>query len=124
MKMIVAAPTLADLPYSAGVVAGGLCFVAGQFGVDAKNCPKGRCRGADGAGARCDRGGARTGRQRPRPRSAHDRLAALARGFRGDERDLSRASRRTRPRVTVQVADLLFEAAVEIDAIALVPGSG
>jgi 2-iminobutanoate/2-iminopropanoate deaminase len=41
MRRIVDAPTASDLPYSAGVVAAGLCFVAGQFGTDADNRPKG-----------------------------------------------------------------------------------
>lgn len=35
MKKIVEAPVLAGIPYSAGVVAGGLCFVSGQYGSDA-----------------------------------------------------------------------------------------
>ena len=41
MKRIVDAPTAKGLPYSAGVVAAGLCFVAGQFGTDAENRPIG-----------------------------------------------------------------------------------
>jgi enamine deaminase RidA (YjgF/YER057c/UK114 family) len=41
MKRSVNAATVANLPYSAAVVAGGLCFVAGQFGTDANHQPVG-----------------------------------------------------------------------------------
>lgn len=41
MKKIVDAPTVPGLPYSAGVIAAGLCFVAGQFGTDADDRPVG-----------------------------------------------------------------------------------
>jgi len=41
MKKIVEAPTVPSLPYSAGVIAAGLCFVAGQFGTDVEDRPVG-----------------------------------------------------------------------------------
>jgi 2-iminobutanoate/2-iminopropanoate deaminase len=110
----------AGVPYSSAVVAGGLCFIPGQFGTDADNHPIGDVeqqtsiaidhledvlRGAD--------------------LSLADvvRITVWLRTL--DDFDAMNRAYRERfaaphpARVTVQVAGLLFGAAVEIDAIAV-----
>ena len=124
MKKIVGAPVAADLPYSAGVIGAGLCFVAGQFGTDADNRPVGDVEAQtalaiDHIAAVLAQAGMYTRRRRP-----HDRLDALAGRLRGDEPGLSARFPQEPPaRVTIQVAELLFGAAVEIDAIAVAPSA-
>lgn len=124
MKKIVEAPVAAGLPYSAGVVAAGLCFVSGQFGTDAQDHPVGGI-------------GAQTG-------MALDHIETVLAQLGGnlthvvrttvwlrsldDFAAMNSAYRRRFPqdppaRVTIAVADLLFGAAVEIDAIAVLPDS-
>jgi len=82
MTNIVDAPIAADLPYSAGVIAAGLCFVAGQFGTDADNRPVGDVEeqtalALDHIAAVL----ARPGRPAPAPREPAGRLAGvIARG--------------------------------------------
>lgn len=124
MKRIVDAPTLANLPYSAGAVAGGLCFVAGQFGVDAENRPVGDVEqqtalAIDRLEAVLKRAGTSLD-QVVRVTiwlCKLDDFAAVNRAYR------VRFPRDPPARVTVAVAGLLFGAAVEIDAIAAMPGS-
>jgi enamine deaminase RidA (YjgF/YER057c/UK114 family) len=41
MRTIVDLPIAGNLPFSTAVIAGGLCFVAGQFGIDQENRPIG-----------------------------------------------------------------------------------
>ncbi|HEY8293258.1 MAG TPA: RidA family protein [Thermomicrobiales bacterium] len=124
MKKIVEAPIAADLPYSAGVIAAGLCFVAGQFGTDADNRPVGDIEeqtvlALDHIEAVLTRAGSgmpHVVRTTVWMRSLED-FAAMNRAYR------MRFPQDPPARVTIQVADLLFGAAVEIDAIAVVPGS-
>lgn len=124
MKKIVAAPVLADLPYSAGVIAAGLCFVAGQFGTDADNRPVGDVEEQTALAldqiaavlARAGSGLPHVVRTTVWMRSLDD-FAAMNRAYR------TRFPQDPPARVTIQVADLLFGAAVEIDAIAVVPGT-
>ncbi len=124
MKRIVDAPTAADLPYSAGVIAAGLCFVAGQFGTDADNRPVGDIEAQtalaiDHIAAVLARAGCTLDdvvRTTVWMRSLDD-FTAMNRAYR------ARFPQEPPARVTIQVAELLFGAAVEIDAIALVPGA-
>jgi 2-iminobutanoate/2-iminopropanoate deaminase len=124
MKKIVEAPTVAGLPYSAGVVAAGLCFVAGQFGTDADDRPVGTVAEQTALAldhieavlARAGSGLAHVVRTTVWLRSLDD-FAAMNAAYR------TRFAAEPPARVTIQVAELLFGAAVEIDAIALVPGS-
>ena len=122
MKKIVEASTVADLPYSAGVVAADLCFVSGQFGIDADNRPVGDVEeqttlALDHIAAVLARAGSglpQIVRTTVWLRSLGD-FAAMNRAYR------ARFAAELPARVTVQVAELLFGAAVEIDAIAIVP---
>ncbi len=119
MRRIVSAPTAPNLPYSAAVVASGLCFVAGQFGTDNDNHPVGDVE--------------------TQTRIAIDHLEAvlLAAGTSLDQvvrvtvwlrrledfDAMNRAYRARFPhdppaRVTVAVDNLLFGASVELDAVA------
>jgi 2-iminobutanoate/2-iminopropanoate deaminase len=122
MRRTVNAPTVANLPYSAGVVAGGLCFVAGQFGTDEQNRPVGDVEqqtaiAIDHLEAVLKRAGSsldQVVRVTVWLRKLED-FDAMNRAYR------ARFSRDPPARVTVGVDDLLFGAAVEIDAIAAVP---
>ncbi|MDQ6907692.1 MAG: RidA family protein [Chloroflexota bacterium] len=124
MKKIVEAPVAADLPYSAGVIAAGLCFVAGQFGTDADNRPVGDVTEQTALAldhiaavlARAGSGLPQVVRTTVWLRSLDD-FAAMNRAYR------ARFAQDPPARVTIQVAALLFGAAVEIDAIAVVPGT-
>ncbi len=124
MKKIVEAPIAAGLPYSAGVVASGLCFVAGQFGIDADNRPVGGIKeqtalALDHIEAVLARAGsslAHVVRTTVWLRSLDD-FAGMNTAYR------ARFTEEPPARVTIQVASLLFDAAVEIDAIAVVPGA-
>ncbi|HEY8293004.1 MAG TPA: RidA family protein [Thermomicrobiales bacterium] len=124
MKKIVEAPTVSGLPYSAGVIAAGLCFVSGQFGTDAENRPVGDVEEqtalaldhVEAVLARAGSGLAHVVRTTVWLRSLDD-FAAMNRAYR------ARFTEEPPARVTIQVAELLFGAAVEIDAIALVPGT-
>jgi len=124
MKKIVAAPTVVGLPYSAGVVAAGLCFVSGQFGTDADNRPVGAVEeqtalALDHIEAVLARAGsdlANVVRTTIWLRSLDD-FEGMNTAYR------ARFAQDPPARVTIQVAGLLFGAAVEIDAIAVVPGT-
>lgn len=124
MKKIVESPTVAGLPYSAGVVAAGLCFVAGQYGTDADDRPVGEIEEQTALAldrieavlVRAGSGLAHVVRTTVWLRSLDD-FAGMNRAYR------ARFAQEPPARVTIQVADLLLGAAVEIDAIALVPGT-
>lgn len=110
---------IAGVPYSSAVVAGGLCFVSGQFGTDADNHPVGDVEqqttiALDHLEDVLTRAGL----------SLADvvRITVWLRDLK-DFDAMNRAYRERLPapppaRVTVQAAGLLFGAAVEIDAIA------
>jgi 2-iminobutanoate/2-iminopropanoate deaminase len=122
MRRPINAPTVANLPYSAAVVAGGLCFVSGQFGTDDQNRPVGDVErqtavALDHLETVLTRAGSRL-----------DQVVRVTVWLRrlDDFEAMNRAYRLRFPheppaRVTVAVADLLFGAAVEIDAVAAVP---
>jgi 2-iminobutanoate/2-iminopropanoate deaminase len=122
MRRIVDAPTAPNLPYSAAVVAGGLCFVAGQFGTDEQNRPVGDVEqqtrvAIDHLEAVLERAGTRL-----------DLIVRATVWLRrlADFDAMNRAYRVRFPkdppaRVTVAVDDLLFGASVEIDAVAAMP---
>jgi 2-iminobutanoate/2-iminopropanoate deaminase len=122
MKTIVDAPTVPGLPYSAGVIAAGLCFVAGQFGTDADDRPVGDVEeqtalALDHIEAVLAPAGSDLShivRTTVWLRSLDD-FAAMNRAYR------ARFAHEPPARVTIAVAELLFGAAVEIDAIAVVP---
>jgi 2-iminobutanoate/2-iminopropanoate deaminase len=122
MKMIVDAPTVPGLPYSAGVIAAGLCFVAGQFGTDADDRPVGEIEEQTALAldhieavlARAGSGLSHVVRTTVWLRSMDD-FEGMNRAYR------ARFAEEPPARVTIQVANLLFGAAVEIDAIAVVP---
>ena len=124
MKKIVEAPIAAGLPYSAGVIVSGLCFVAGQFGTDTDNCPVGGIAEQTALAldhieavlARAGSGLAHVVRTTVWLRSLDD-FAGMNTAY------CARFPEEPPARVTVQVAALLFGAAVEIDAIAVVPGA-
>ena len=124
MKKIVDAPVAADLPYSAGVIGAGLCFVAGQFGTDADNRPVGDVEAQtalaiDHIAAVLAQAGCTLDdvvRTTVWLRSLDD-FAAMNRAYR------ARFPQEPPARVTIQVAELLFGAAVEIDAIAVAPSA-
>jgi 2-iminobutanoate/2-iminopropanoate deaminase len=122
MKRIVDAPTVPNLPYSAAVVAGGLCFVAGQFGVDRDNRPVGDVEAQtalaiDHLEAVLRRAG-----------SGLEQVVRVTVWLRKlDDFDAMNRAYRVRfpkdppARVTIAVSDLLFGASVELDAVAAVP---
>lgn len=121
-RRIIDAPVAANLPYSAAVVAGGLCFVAGQFGTDDENRPIGDVEqqtalAIDHLETVLKRAG-----------SSLDQVVRVTVWLRTlDDFDaMNRAYRKRFPedppaRVTVAVVALLFGAAVEIDAVAALP---
>jgi 2-iminobutanoate/2-iminopropanoate deaminase len=119
MKTAINAHHIAGVPYSSAVIAGGLCFISGQFGTDADNHPVGDVE--------------------EQTTIAIDHLEEVLRladltlqdvvritvWLRNvdDFKAMNRAYRERfaapyPARVTVQAAGLLFGAAVEIDAIA------
>jgi 2-iminobutanoate/2-iminopropanoate deaminase len=114
-----------NLPFSAAVVAGGLCFVAGQFGTDEDNRPVGDVEeqtrvALDHLAAVLEKAGTRLDlvvRVTVFLRSLDD-FAAMNRPYR------ARFPHDPPARITIGVADLLFGAAVEIDAVAAMPGVG
>jgi 2-iminobutanoate/2-iminopropanoate deaminase len=122
MRRIVDAPTAANLPYSAAVIAAGLCFVAGQFGTDGDNRPVGDVEeqtalALDHLEAVLKAAGTRL-----------DQVVRMTVWLRrlGDFEAMNRAYRGRFPkgppaRVTVAVDDLLFGASVELDAVAAMP---
>jgi reactive intermediate/imine deaminase len=122
MKRIVDAPTAPNLPYSAAVVAGGLCFVAGQFGTDDDNRPVGDVErqtaiAIDHLANVLERAG-----------SSLDQVVRVTVWLKRltDFEAMNRAYRVRFPkappaRVTISVSDLLFGADVELDAVAAVP---
>ena len=122
MRRIVHAPTAANLPYSAAVVAGGLCFVAGQFGTDSDNRPVGDVEqqtalALDHLEAVLEKAGTRLDqvvRMTVWLRSL-DTFDAMNRAYRG------RFPNGPPARVTVAVDNLLFGASVELDAVAAMP---
>jgi 2-iminobutanoate/2-iminopropanoate deaminase len=122
MRRIVDAPTAANLPYSAAGVAGGLCFVAGQFVTDGDNRPVGDVEtqtslALDHLEAVLQRAGTRLDevvRMTVWLRRLDD-FEAMNRAYR------SRFPKGPPARVTVAVDDLLFGASVEIDAVAAMP---
>jgi 2-iminobutanoate/2-iminopropanoate deaminase len=125
MRRIVDAPTAANLPYSAAVVSGGLCFVAGQFGTDDANRPVGDVEqqtalALDHLQAVLERAGTRLDqvvRATVWLRRLDD-FDAMNRAYR------ARFPKAPPARVTVAVSDLLFNASVEIDAVAAMPDEG
>jgi 2-iminobutanoate/2-iminopropanoate deaminase len=126
MRRIVDAPFPPNpglrLPFSAAVVAAGLCFVAGQFGTDEDNRPVGDVEAQtrlalDHLAAVLEKAGTRLDlvvRVTVFLRSLDD-FAAMNRPYR------ARFPHDPPARVTIGVADLLFGAAVELEAIAAMP---
>jgi 2-iminobutanoate/2-iminopropanoate deaminase len=124
-RRTVNAPTVANLPYSAAVISGGLCFVAGQFGTDEQNRPVGDVErqtsiAIDHLEAVLKRAG-----------SSLDRVVRVTVWLRRlEDFDAMNRAYRARfasdppARVTVGVDNLLFDASVEIDAIAAMPEQG
>jgi 2-iminobutanoate/2-iminopropanoate deaminase len=122
MRRIVDAPVPGDLPVSAAVISGGLCFVGGQFGIDEDHRPVGgveeQTRVAldqlavvlENAGTRLELVVRATVFLR-----RLDDFAAMNRAYR------ARFPRSPPARVTIGVADLLFGADVEIEAVAAMP---
>jgi 2-iminobutanoate/2-iminopropanoate deaminase len=127
MRRIVDAPFPPNpggsLPFSAAVVAGGLCFVAGQFGTDEDNRPIGDVEeqtrvALDHLAAVLEKAGTRLElvvRATVFLRSLDD-FAAMNRSYR------ARFPLGPPARITIGVADLLFGADVEIEAVAAMPG--
>ncbi len=124
MKKIVEAPIIAGIPYSAGVIAAGLCFVSGHYGIDANNRPVGDVEEQTALAldriaavlAQAGSGLLYVVRTTVWLRSLDD-FAAMNRAYG------ARFAQDPPARVTIQVAALLFGAAVEIDAIAVVPAA-
>ncbi len=109
---------VAGVPYSSAVTAGGLCFVSGQFGTDSSNQPVGDVEQQTTVAldhleevlTRADLSMADVVRITVWLRDLND-FDAMNRAYR------ERFPAPQPARVTVQAADLLFGAAVEIDAI-------
>jgi 2-iminobutanoate/2-iminopropanoate deaminase len=110
---------ITGVPYSSAVMAGGLCFISGQFGTDADNHPVGDVErqttiAIDHLEEVLQRADL----------SLEDVVRITVWLLNLDDFDaMNRAYRERFPapqpaRVTVQVAGLLFGAAVEIDAVA------
>jgi 2-iminobutanoate/2-iminopropanoate deaminase len=128
MRRIVDAPFPPNpggqLPFSAAVVAGGLCFVAGQFGTDDENQPMGDVEeqtrvALDHLAAVLEKAGTRLDlvvRATVFLRKLDD-FAAMNRSYR------ARFPQSAPARITIGVADLLFGASVEIEAVAAMPGA-
>lgn len=120
-KAIVNASTVPGLPYSAGVIANGLCFVAGQFGTDADDHPVGDVESQTAlaidhletvlkvAGSDLSQVVRTTVYL-----CSYDDFPAMNRAYRTRFVDAPPA------RVSLRVVELLFGAKVEIDAIAVV----
>jgi 2-iminobutanoate/2-iminopropanoate deaminase len=112
-----------NLPFSAAVVAGGLCFVAGQFGTDEENRPIGDVESQtrvalDHLAAVLEKAGTRL--------DLVVRITVFLRRLE-DFEAMNRSYRVRFPhsppaRITIGVADLLFGADVEFDAVAAMPG--
>jgi 2-iminobutanoate/2-iminopropanoate deaminase len=122
MRHAVEAPIPGNLPVSAAVVSSGLCFVGGQFGIDADHRP---VEGVEqqtalaidhlevvlkSAGTRLDL----VVRTTVWLRSLDD-FEAMNRAYR------LRFPRSPPARVTLGVSQILFGASVEIDAVAAMP---
>jgi 2-iminobutanoate/2-iminopropanoate deaminase len=124
MRTIVDLPIAGNLPFSTAVIAGGLCFVAGQFGIDRENRPVGDVeRQTQLALDRLAEVLAKAG-------TSLDHLVRVTVYLKtlGDFDAMNRAYRARFPtappaRVTLGVSDLLFGAAVELDAVAAMPGA-
>ena len=122
MRTVVEAPIPGNLPISAAVVAGGLCFVGGQFGTDHDNKPIGGVEeqtrvALDHLAAVLEKAGTRL--------DLVVRMTVFLRNL-DDFTAMNRAYRPRFPqsppaRVTIGVADLLFGAAVELEAVAAMP---
>jgi 2-iminobutanoate/2-iminopropanoate deaminase len=123
MRRSVDAPIPGNLPISAAVVAAGLCFVGAQFGIDADNKPVGDVErqtalAIDNLEAVLEKAGTRLDlvvRTTVWLRTLDD-FDAMNRAYR------VRFPESPPARVTVAVAGILFGAAVEIDAVAAMPG--
>ena len=122
MRNVVAAPVAPNLPYSAAITAGGFCFVSGQFGTDEQNRPVGDVEQQTRVAlSHLDTVLTRAG-------TSLDlvvRMTVWLRSLR-DFDAMNRAYRERFPsdppaRVTVGVSELLFDADVEIDAVAALP---
>jgi 2-iminobutanoate/2-iminopropanoate deaminase len=122
MRTIVDAPKVAGIPHSAAVIAGGLCFVSGQFGTDRDNRPVGDVEeqtriALDHLAIVLERAGTRLDqvvRATVYLRKLDD-FEAMNRAYE------VKFPRQPPARITVAVADLLFGAAVEIEAVAAMP---
>jgi 2-iminobutanoate/2-iminopropanoate deaminase len=122
MRRTVDAPIPGNLPISAAVVASGLCFVGGQFGTDADNRPVGDVEkqtalAIDHLEGVLKRAGTRLDlvvRTNVWLRSLAD-FDAMNRAYR------VRFPSSPPARVTLGASDILFGAAVEIDAVAAMP---
>jgi 2-iminobutanoate/2-iminopropanoate deaminase len=119
MKTAINAHHIAGVPYSSAVIAGGLCFISGQFGTDADNHPVGDVEQQTTIAIDHLEEVLRLA-----DLSLEDvvRITVWLRNV-NDFDAMNRAYRERFPapqpaRVTVQAAGLLFGAAVEIDAIA------
>jgi 2-iminobutanoate/2-iminopropanoate deaminase len=124
MRRTVDAPIPGKLPISAAVVAGGLCFVGGQFGIDDDNRPVGGVEqqtslALDHLEAVLKKAGTRL--------DLVVRMTVWLRSL-DDFEAMNRAYRVRFPvsppaRVTVGINQILFGAAVEVDAVAAMPES-
>jgi 2-iminobutanoate/2-iminopropanoate deaminase len=122
MRTIVDLPIAGNLPFSTAVIAAGLCFVAGQFGIDEQNRPIGDVeRQTRLALDRLSRVLAEAG-------TSLDQLVRVTVYLKSlDDFDaMNRAYRARFPkeppaRLTLGVSDLLFGASVELEAIAAMP---
>jgi 2-iminobutanoate/2-iminopropanoate deaminase len=122
MKKIVDAPVAAGLPYSAGVVAAGLCFCAGQFGTDANDKPVGDVEAQttlaiDHLEAVLQKAGTRLDLvvKVTMWLTTYDDFEAMNRAYR------KRFPKDPPARLTLCVSQLLFGSKVEIEAIAVMP---
>jgi 2-iminobutanoate/2-iminopropanoate deaminase len=122
MRTVIDMPIAGNLPFSTAVIAGGLCFVAGQFGIDEQNRPVGDVeRQTQLALDRLAKVLAKAGTSLEQLVRVTVYLKTL------DDFDaMNRAYRARFPasppaRVTLGVSDLLFGAAVELDAVAAMP---
>ncbi|HEX8792626.1 MAG TPA: RidA family protein [Polyangiaceae bacterium] len=122
MRTIVDMPIAGNLPFSTAVIAGGLCFVAGQFGIDKENRPIGDVeRQTQLALDRLSQVLTEAGTSLDQLVRVTVYLKSLA-----DFDAMNRAYRARFPkappaRLTLGVSELLFGAAVELEAIAAMP---
>jgi 2-iminobutanoate/2-iminopropanoate deaminase len=122
MRNVVNAHAVQGLPYSSAVISGGLCFVSGQFGTDEGGRPIGDVEEQTTVALDHLEGVLRLAelnlddvvRTTVWLRNLDD-FDAMNRAYR------TRFAERPPARVTIQVANLLFGATVEIDAIAAIP---